>query len=564
MATKAEKLLAKGQGFEKKGKLERALECYREACAESPYDPELWQARGECAHKLGHTPEAADALFRVSDMFARGGMPMEALKVVRRVLEIDAQHGGAKRFLRLLESRLAPAEPDEPAPAPPTAAAPKPRMSAPENVVTEPEEPVVTIAMPADESAPQAKPAEVKPAEPPREPEPEARTITIEADEPEPMDLFRAAEPTPPPVAATAPAAVATLPAAVVSASELPVSMLATNGSVPAHDFHVGPTTTELALDSLSLGERLVAASPSAAHSEIPLDDEPRVDVVQAVASTLTTSPLLSELDSDLVKMLVECGTLVHRAEASNVFRQGETGTALFLILRGEVAVIREPSAGEKEPPRELARLRAGAFFGEMAVLTNAPRSATVRAITSVDLLEISRRDLRAMIDREARVLKLIMRFFRARMVGTLLQTSPLFKLFSRDEKRQLVSSFRLRELGPGYEVLEEGTKTEGLFLVLAGKLEAVRASAVLGALGPGDIFGEMSLLEDAAAMATVRAKTRAWVLILPRADFVDLSAKHPAIVDQLRTLATERRTRNQATLAANPQAAAESTLTPV
>jgi CRP-like cAMP-binding protein len=280
---------------------------------------------------------------------------------------------------------------------------------------------------------------------------------------------------------------------------------------------------------------------------------------VQAVASTLTTSPLLSELDSDLVKMLVDCGVLVHRADGANVFRQGETGTSLFLILRGEVAVIREGDGVEKE----LARLRAGAFFGEMAVLTNAPRSATVRAIGTTDLLEISRRDLRAMIDREVRVLKLIMRFFRARMVGTLLSTSALFKLFSRDEKRRLVSSFRLRELGPGYDVLEEGTRAEGLFLVLAGKLEAARGNAVLGALGPGDIFGEMSLLEDTPAMATVRAVARSWVLILPRADFDELATKHPAIRAQLETLAAERKSRNQATLAAQPQPA-EQRLIPV
>jgi len=136
-------------------------------------------------------------------------------------------------------------------------------------------------------------------------------------------------------------------------------------------------------------------------------------------------------------------------------------GSSLFLILAGEVAVVREARAGS--PTRELARLRAGAFFGEMALLTNTPRTATVVAVRKSDFLEISRKSVRELIDREPRVLKLLMRFFRARLVGTLLQTSPLFKAFSRDERRQLISRFRLRELSVEQAVIREVSEETGL-----------------------------------------------------------------------------------------------------
>jgi CRP-like cAMP-binding protein len=136
------------------------------------------------------------------------------------------------------------------------------------------------------------------------------------------------------------------------------------------------------------------------------------------VASTLTSSPLLSELDSDLVRLLIDVGKLVHRGEEEIVFRQGDAGSSLYLILAGEVAVIWEGSGKVRGETKELARLRPGAFFGEMALLTNTSRSATVLATKSSDFLEISRRSVRALIDREPRVLKLLMRFFRARLVG--------------------------------------------------------------------------------------------------------------------------------------------------
>jgi CRP-like cAMP-binding protein len=306
--------------------------------------------------------------------------------------------------------------------------------------------------------------------------------------------------------------------------------------------FALGQTTGEMALEStISLADHL-PTTDTGAHKEIALDDEPEVDVLRAVVSAIGSSPLLSELDSDLVRQLIDVGTLVRRSAGEVVFRQGDAGNSLFLILSGEVAVQHELD-GET---RELARLRGGAFFGEMALITSSPRSATVRAVGAVDLLEVSRRDVRQMIDKNPRVLKLLMRFFRARLVGTLLQTSPIFEAFSRDDRRGLIAAFRLRELGAGHAVFEEGSRAEGLFVLLAGRLEVLRGlDSSIGRLAPGDVFGEMSLLEGGPAMATVKAKTRSWVLLLPVAAFEQLSARHPEMRERLRALAETRKARN-------------------
>jgi cAMP-dependent protein kinase regulator len=312
-----------------------------------------------------------------------------------------------------------------------------------------------------------------------------------------------------------------------------------------AHEFAMGRTTGEMALESsISLADHMTGTSSGLGQAEFSLDDEPKLDVVHAVASAIGSSPLLSELDSDLVKHLIDAGTLTRRPPGEAVFKQGDVGTSLFLILQGEVAVVRDVAG---ETPRELARLRAGAFFGEMALITNSARSATVRVEKAADLLEVSRRAVRAMIEKEPRVLKLLMRFFRARLVGTLLQTSPVFEPFSREDRKKLVASFRLRELGAGHAVFEEGSKAEGLFVLLAGRLEVLKGlDKVLGQLSPGDVFGEMSLLDGSVAMATVRAKTRSWVLLLPRHGFEDLAARYPQIRGQLRALADTRRARNE------------------
>ncbi len=575
--SKAEKLIAKGRALEQKGKLERALDVFREATKLDPIDPEAWQARGELAARIGAPREAAESLFRVSDMYARAGMPREALKVIIRVLELDPQHEGARRFRRMLESKSGAME---------AALAPPEGADAP--VVAAGSAVTVGSAV-ALGSAVTARPAEAVPR---AESEGPSMTIEMVADEPDPMEVFdpSSSAPTVLPrstapfegaapegsLAASLEAALSgptpeAPPAAVVatdpaSASPSASALLHTvpDGGVVA-EFSIGRTTGEMALEStISLHDRLGSSQMAVGHTEIALDDEPKFDIVHAVASAIGSSPLLSELDSDLVKHLIDAGTLTRRAPGEAVFRQGDVGTSLFLILAGEVAVVREV---HDEIPRELARLRAGAFFGEMALITNSPRSASVRALTAADLLEVSRKDVRGLIDKEPRVLKLLMRFFRARLVGTLLQTSPVFEPFSRDDRKKLVAAFKLRELGAGHAVFEEGSRAEGLFVLLAGRLEVLKGlDKVLGQLLPGDVFGEMSLLDGSVAMATVRAKPRSWVLLLPRAGFEDLASRYPQIRGQLRALAETRRARNERELASPgpPSAPREGRVEPI
>jgi len=74
-----------------------------------------------------------------------------------------------------------------------------------------------------------------------------------------------------------------------------------------------------------------------------------------------------------------------------NIIKQGERGRSLFLIARGVVAVLISEAAGV---PRRVASLHAGDFFGEMALLSEAPRNATVQAVTGCQLYELAKKDV--------------------------------------------------------------------------------------------------------------------------------------------------------------------------
>jgi CRP-like cAMP-binding protein len=224
-------------------------------------------------------------------------------------------------------------------------------------------------------------------------------------------------------------------------------------------------------------------------------------------------------------------------------------------VLEGSVDVERyHPVLGAVV---RLSTLPAGAFFGEHALVAGVARSATVRARRQTSVLELGRDTVRALGRMNDQVLIALMRFFRARLIGTVMATSPLFHPFSADERRAMVSRLRLRELPAQEIVLRQGRVGDGLYVVLIGTLVAFAddergRARRLGVLGPGDIFGEMSLIRNEPAMASIGTHTRSWILRLPREDFNEVVAAHPEVLDQLTDIAAVRNARNRDILARN------------
>src|SRR5262249_48767233 len=225
-----------------------------------------------------------------------------------------------------------------------------------------------------------------------------------------------------------------------------------------------------------------------------------------------------SSLEVDQLRHLIERVEVREVEPGETIVREGERGGSLFVIVYGEVAVLLNG------PPKKLmARLQEGSFFGELAVLTDFPRSATVVAETQTRLLEISRELIAEIVANSPEVLRMMLRFFRDRLLDRLLGTSKLFASFTTDEARRLAQRFKFLELDPGTRVVREGERAPGLFLLLCGQVQVVRGRRQIAALGPGDVFGEMSLLTRAAAGASIETATKCWALALPREEFQEI-----------------------------------------
>ena len=101
-------------------------------------------------------------------------------------------------------------------------------------------------------------------------------------------------------------------------------------------------------------------------------------------------------LPRDIVRLQVERASTmqrIHLEPGQVVIREGDIGTRFYIVIRGQLEVVRKRSGGEEK----LAVLKDGDHFGELALLRSTRRAATVRALTPVDLLALDQADFTAL-----------------------------------------------------------------------------------------------------------------------------------------------------------------------
>lgn len=475
------------QAIEKK-QYARAAELYQQIARHEPNEPDWHQRAGEALRKVPDAAAAVVELARGAEGYARGGFLLKAIAVCKLILQLDPRHTATQAMLSDLYAK---------------------REGGGRGDLG------VTAQLARGLLPPTPiRPRPIVPAGPPPSESPER-----------PLDA-------------------------------LPLRTLL--GGRPSQQFAVitpdAPTAYEIALDEEMMLDETVAvpAPPAAASSaEAPLprvpddeldfggllDDSPPPPPGPPPA--LPRIPLLSSLDAADLRHVIERVDVRDFAPGERILEEGAAGGSLFIIVHGRVQIL------VAEPRRELAQLEDGAFFGELALLTNFPRSATAVASAPTRLLEISRELVGDIVRRSPEVLKTLLRFFRDRLLDRLLGASPLFSSFARDEARRLSDQFLFLELEPGVPIIVAGERAPGLFLLLCGEARVVRGGQELAQLGPGDVCGEMSLLTREPASATIATRTKCWALELPRDRFQEVVLAYPQMLEYVSDVADRRKQEN-------------------
>jgi CRP-like cAMP-binding protein len=313
----------------------------------------------------------------------------------------------------------------------------------------------------------------------------------------------------------------------------------------------IGKVAARVALppDTLPVVVPDVRLAPTSDVASVALDRaEHATDSYKDFPESVHAIPLLSSLSEAALRRVL--GTLVLRRVPADamVIREGEPGNSFFFVAGGRLRVFATDGLGRQT---ELAELGENAVFGEMALISAQPRSASVGCLTEVDLLEVGRESLTSLADEINTVAEALHGFTRERLLGNLMATSPLFRPFNRMQQRDLLRRFTSHDVAPGTVVINEGEAGRGLFVVLSGELDVSRRAAdgsvvPLGGLKTGDVFGEMALLRNGATTATVVAPRQATVLYLAQEYVGRIIAAVPEIKNYLEALAEDRDIDNQ------------------
>lgn len=577
-------LKALAQKYSLQGKRALAAETYQLLFKEEPSNPRWPQKAGEEYRTIGQKDKAIATFQAAAKLYAHQGFTLKAMTLCKLVLDLDKSNQAAQQLLAGFSATAAapppPAPPQQPAPPPGP-----PEMPEPPELIELPEFPDRQNPL-----QPEAGPRETEPTGAPGLPEPpelielpdlpepplrvpDAAETPGLAEPPEMIELTDFPEQSRPPqpdLPAQEPEATA-MPGLTgfFEEIEVPESPEAAATSVPADQLGVDEFTEMLNLSNLPDRKRepstfsisipagetlgtvgLGSALPSAGQRkadpkaiEIVIDEpetvEPAPPSPVATPAAVTSKdeiltrmppvPIFSFLSASALRALVEKVAVRTFPPGARLITQGETGHSLFVLVDGEVAVLREG------PPRvELTRLKEGAFFGEIALVTKTPRTATVEAVRECQVLEISREVFNELIQIHPDMIKVVLRHLRERLVDGLVETHPLFTSFAGPERAQLVRRFSLLEAAKDCVLVKEGVHANGMYIVLCGEAESTRGGVVQARLAGGDLFGVESLLTGQPSQVSVKTLTKCWILKMREDTFREVILTYSPILATL------------------------------
>jgi PPM family protein phosphatase len=110
------------------------------------------------------------------------------------------------------------------------------------------------------------------------------------------------------------------------------------------------------------------------------------------------------------------------------------------------------------------------------------------------------------------------------------LKKVPLFKNFSYKELNTLIEIIRVKIFGVNEFILKEGTSGEDMFVILSGEVDIMVDGNIQDSLGPGRLFGEMSLIDKSPRSASIKTKQETRVMVISRTPLFTIFKKEPRI----------------------------------
>lgn len=259
----------------------------------------------------------------------------------------------------------------------------------------------------------------------------------------------------------------------------------------------------------------------SASDNWSPPSHSKTQDQISRISAAVAANFLFSHLDDEQKYLVLDA--LFEKpipAKGIKVISQGDAGDNFYVVEKGNFDVYIHPSgsiqAGSDGLGKKVASIGPGGSFGELALMYNAPRAATIISTEAGSLLwALDRLTFRRILMDAA--------FQRRRMYESFLEEVTLLSSLTAYERSKIADALETQKFAAGDVIIKEGDIGEAFFLLESGTAAVTKAEngdKVLLQYSKGDYFGELALLDDKPRAASVHALTDVKVASLGKDGF--------------------------------------------
>ena len=227
------------------------------------------------------------------------------------------------------------------------------------------------------------------------------------------------------------------------------------------------------------------------------------------------------------------------------IIREGEVGDKFYILERGKATVWR---LDENQVEQKIDEKGPGQYFGEVALVSSAPRNATVRAEIPVSTLTLDYSDFNMCV---RQYINLASQVDENVKYSWLLRGMPIFDELSSEKLDQLAASLKPEPLEEGNVLFREGDQADKFYIVESGEVVISRnvdgEEIEISRREPGEYFGEIALLQNRPRTATITASIDTCLLGLQAEHFQELTSHFMQLGETISRTSSRRLTFVQA-----------------
>ncbi|KAM9742515.1 cGMP-dependent protein kinase 2 isoform 4-T4 [Dama dama] len=215
------------------------------------------------------------------------------------------------------------------------------------------------------------------------------------------------------------------------------------------------------------------------------------------ITDALNKNQFLKRLDPQQIKDMVECMYGRSYQQGSYIIKQGEPGNHIFVLAEGRLEVFQ----GEKL----LSSIPMWTTFGELAILYNCTRTASVKAITNVKTWALDREVFQNIMRRTAQA--------RDEQYRNFLRSVSLLKNLPEDKLTKIIDCLEVEYYDKGDYIIREGEEGSTFFILAKGKVKVTQSTEghdqpqLIKTLQKGEYFGEKALISEDVRSANIIAE---------------------------------------------------------